>query len=197
MNLDDIRQDIRYWQRLLRLGGYYTGKIDGIRGPLQRAAEARWAADATAAAERYGTFDARTEGNLATLLPEAQNAVRAWLPQAQRFLAERGLELRIICGTRSYAEQNKLYSKRPRVTNARGGYSMHNFGIAFDIGLFKNGKYLDDVCHTADKDYIALHRFCGSPEGMEWGGDWSGFADYPHYQLSRWGSSSSKLRDVF
>lgn len=197
MNLDDIRQDTRYWQRLLRLGGYYTGAIDGIRGPLQRAAEARWTADATAAAERYGTFDARTEGNLATLLPEAQNAVRAWLPQAQRFLAERGLELRIICGTRSYAEQDKLYNKRPKVTNARGGYSMHNFGIAFDIGIFQNGKYLDDVCPTADKDYIALHRSCGSPEGMEWGGDWSGFADYPHYQLSRWGSSSSKLRAVF
>ena len=197
MNLDDIRQDTRYWQRLLRLGGYYTGAIDGIRGPLQRAAEAAWAAAATAAADAHGTFDARTEGNLATLLPEAQKAVRAWLPRAQQFLAERGLELRIICGTRSYAEQNKLYAKRPRVTNARGGYSMHNFGIAFDIGLFKNGKYLDDVCHTADKDYIALHRFCGSPEGMEWGGDWSGFADYPHYQLSRWGSSSSKLRDVF
>lgn len=197
MTIDDIRADTRYWQRLLRLGGYYTGAIDGIRGPLQRAAEARWAADATAAAERYGTFDARTEGNLATLLPEAQNAVRAWLPQAQRFLAERGLELRIICGTRSYAEQDKLYNKRPRVTNARGGYSMHNFGIAFDIGIFQNGKYIDDVSKTADKDYIELHTACGSPQGMEWGGEWKNITDYPHYQMSRWGSGAAKLRAIF
>lgn len=37
---------------------------------------------------------------------------------------------RLICGLRTYDEQDKLYAKRPRVTNARGGQSMHNFGVA-------------------------------------------------------------------
>ena len=197
MTIDDIRADTRYWQRLLRLGGYYTGAIDGIRGPLQRAAEAAWAVDATAAAETHGTYDPRTESNLATLLPEAQAPTRAWLRHAQAHLAARGLVLRIICGTRSYAEQDKLYAKRPRVTNARGGHSMHNFGIAFDIGIFRNGKYLDDITPRADEEYIALHRACGNPDGMQWGGDFKSITDYPHYQLARWGSSSARLRAIF
>lgn len=32
MTLADIQKDTRYWQRLLRLAGYYTGKTDGIVG---------------------------------------------------------------------------------------------------------------------------------------------------------------------
>ncbi|MGN0869461.1 MAG: M15 family metallopeptidase [Akkermansia sp.] len=197
MTIDEIRADTSYWQRLLRLGGYYTGKIDGIRGNLQRTAETRWTAEATAAAEQHGTFDTRTETNLATLLPEAQAATRAWFNRAQQHLAARGLDLRIICGTRSYAEQDKLYAKRPRVTNARGGYSMHNFGIAFDIGIFRKGQYLDNIDPRADKEYIALHSACGAPTGMEWGGNFKSITDYPHYQLARWGSGSSRLRAIF
>lgn len=112
-------------------------------------------------------------------------------------MAQNGLEVKIIQGTRSYAEQDALYRLRPKVTNARGGYSMHNFGIAFDIGIFQNGKYLDDVSKTADVQYKAVYTACGAPDGMEWGGNWTSLKDYPHYQLSRWGSGSAKLRGIF
>ena len=46
----------------------------------------------------------------------------------------------------SYTEQNDLYKRGsfgnppPKVTNARGGQSNHNFGIAWDGGVFENGK---------------------------------------------------------
>ncbi len=196
MTITEIKHDVKYWQRLLRLAGYYTGKIDGIRGKLQAAAEQKWE-QAEADAKLHGTFDPRTEAALCTLIPEAQACARAWLTKAAEYLAAKGLTIRIICGTRSYAEQDKLYAKRPRVTNARGGYSMHNFGIAFDIGIFQNGKYLDDINPRADREYITLHQACGNPAGMQWGGDWKSIVDYPHYQLSKWGSSSAQLRAIF
>jgi hypothetical protein len=45
---------------------------------------------------------------------------------------------------RSFAEQDALYAQgrtKPGkiVTKARGGFSNHNFGVAFDIGVFKGG----------------------------------------------------------
>lgn len=42
-------------------------------------------------------------------------------------------------GFRSFAEQDKLYAQgrtnksKPIVTNARGGYSAHNYGLAIDF----------------------------------------------------------------
>ena len=197
MTITEIKHDVKYWQRLLRLAGYYTGKIDGIRGKLQASAEQKWESEAAAAKEQYGEFDARTEANIATLLPSAQASARQWLKKAQAFLDSSGLTIRIIQGTRSYSEQDALYNKRPRVTNARGGYSMHNFGIAFDVGIFRDGKYLDDVSKTADAQYCAVHAACGNPAGMQWGGDWKSIVDYPHYQLSKWGSSTAQLRSIF
>jgi len=204
MNLTDIRQDKKYWQRLLRLAGYYKGAIDGIHGPQTTAATSTWEAAATAAGMRHGWFDTRTETNLATLLPELQAAARAWLAHAVAGWQTRtGYTVKLIQGTRSYAEQNALYAQGRtapgrRVTNARGGYSNHNFGIAFDIGIFTPaGQYLDDVDKNADATYRNLYERCGAPAGCEWGGNWKSITDMPHYQLSRWGSGTSKLRSIF
>jgi len=57
--------------------------------------------------------------------------------------------MKIISGLRTYAEQDALYAQGraktgPKVTNARGGYSNHNFGIAFDVGVFEGNRYLPD-----------------------------------------------------
>ena len=57
----------------------------------------------------------------------------------------KGIYLRVVSGYRSYAEQNKIYAKGrtipndagklpgKTVSNARGGRSAHNFGLAFDV----------------------------------------------------------------
>ena len=42
MTISEIQTDTCFWQRMLRLAGYYMGKVDGIMGPLTRAAEAKW-----------------------------------------------------------------------------------------------------------------------------------------------------------
>jgi peptidoglycan L-alanyl-D-glutamate endopeptidase CwlK len=87
-------------------------------------------------------------------------------------------------GTRTYAEQNALYrqgrfGKSGKViTRARGGCSNHNFGIAWDIGVFTDmGGYIDEG-HQYDQ---AAHL--GLSPVIEWGGNWTRFVDRPHYQV--------------
>ena len=77
--VSDIQQDTIFWQRMLRLAGYYTGKIDGISGKLTRKAEDAWLTASREAAETYGTFDERTERVILTLMPGAQAAACKWM----------------------------------------------------------------------------------------------------------------------
>ena len=122
--------------------------------------------------------DERSERNIVTLLSEVQPLARTLIESA----AAIGIAIKVISGTRTYDEQNALYeqgrSKAGRiVTNARGGYSNHNFGIAFDIGVFEGGRYLDES--PAYKAVGAL----GIKLGLEWGGNWKTIQDEPHFQL--------------
>ena len=93
-----------------------------------------------------------------------------------------GIRIKIISGLRTYAEQDELYAQGrtkpgPKVTKARGGYSNHNFGIAFDVGVFEGQKYLPDSVKY--KVVGAL----GTDLGLEWGGNWKSFPDQPHFEL--------------
>lgn len=191
MTLAEIQKDVRYWQRLLRMAGYYTGRTDGIVGPLTRAAEAKWIAEARTVREKYGSFDERSERNIATLLPKAQEVARRWLKAATARARELGVEVRIIDANRTYAEQDKLFSKRPKVTNARGGQSWHNFGLAFDFGVFKGTSYLGNSPH-----YKTLGALAKDIPNTTWGGTWTKLVDEPHIQLNQF-SSTSAARAAF
>jgi peptidoglycan L-alanyl-D-glutamate endopeptidase CwlK len=138
-----------------------AGKIDGVKP-----------------AEAISAVDPRSEKTLATLLPEVQPIARALVQKA----AAAGVTIRIVSGLRTYAEQDALYARGRTapgkvVTQARGGYSNHNFGIAFDIGVFEGGKYLPD-----SPKYKAVGAL-GADLGLEWGGNWKTIVDQPHYQL--------------
>ena len=135
--------------------------------------------------------DERSERNIATLLPQVQPLARALIENA----AAIGIGIKIISGTRTFAEQDALYeqgrTKAGRiVTNARGGYSNHNFGIAFDIGVFEGGRYLDES--PAYKAVGAL----GMKLGLEWGGNWKSIQDEPHFQLRPAWARGKSERDM-
>lgn len=122
--------------------------------------------------------DAGSERHIASLLPEVQPLARALVQKA----AANGISIRIISGLRSYAEQEALYARGrtapgPRVTNARAGHSNHNFGIAFDVGVFSGNRYLPE-----SPKYRAV-GVLGMDLGLEWGGNWTSFVDQPHFQL--------------
>ena len=189
MKLADIIRDTRYWQRLLRFGGYEPGTIDGVHGPKTRKAETRWANDATKAVEEFGHFDTRSEAVLSTLLPATQRVARQWLCMAVPKAKDAGLEVRLICGTRSYVEQDALYHQRPRVTNAKGGQSMHNFGLAFDFGVFRGREYQEKSLLYMNLGYLALKL----PQ-VTWGGSWKSLIDPAHIQLNLYPNTAAARR---
>jgi peptidoglycan LD-endopeptidase CwlK len=106
-----------------------------------------------------------------------------------------GIYVLITQGFRSIAEQNELYAQgrtKPGkiVTNAKGGYSYHNFGLAFDI-VIQNAD--GSLCWSvADKRWQTVGAI-GKSLGLEWGGEWRDFSDYPHFQLT-FGLSLADLR---
>ena len=190
-------KDTKYLQRLLTFAGYPCGVIDGIRGRKTNAAAYQWLMDEEKAKQELGTFDSRTEDNLNTLIPSLQRAVREWLKNKVMPWAEaEGITVKIICGTRTFLEQDALYSqgrttKGNKVTNAKAGSSYHNYGVALDIGLFTaQGGYI-----TSDKPYEALYNACNAPEGMVWGGNWKTLKDTPHYQSAAYKTISALKKE--
>lgn len=141
--------------------------------------------------------DPRSETNIKTILPEVQILARSLLHAA----ADTGITIKVISGTRTYAQQDAIYlrgranlakvnaarkaaglgpisaSDNKNVTNAQSGHSNHNFGIAFDIGVFQGAKYLDN-----SPLYKAV-AVLGKQLGLTWGGDWKSIDDEPHYEL--------------
>jgi len=138
-----------------------TKKVDGVK-PVEAIALA----------------DDRSERNIATLLPEVRPFARTLVQKA----ANAGIRIKVISGLRTFDEQNALFAKGrtapgPVVTNAKGGFSNHNFGIAFDIGVFEGNSYLPE-----SPKYKAVGAL-GMDIGLEWGGNWKDLADQPHFQL--------------
>ncbi|MEN9904712.1 MAG: hypothetical protein RLZZ555_1277 [Pseudomonadota bacterium] len=136
------------------------------------------AAAPAASPDEIDRVDERSEKAIATLLPEVRPYARALVHKA----AARGIQIQVISGHRSYAEQDELYAQGrskpgPIVTRARGGHSNHNFGIAFDIGVFEGRRYLDE-----SPKYQAV-GVLGAEIGLEWGGNWKDLVDQPHFQL--------------
>ena len=109
--------------------------------------------------------------------------------------------MQIISGTRSYAEQDRLYAQGRTepgdiVTNAKGGQSNHNFGIAWDIGLFNSsGVYLRGATLSELRAYENIASIVDRAN-LEWGGDWSSFVDRPHYQVKT-GRETFQVRGRF
>lgn len=112
-------------------------------------------------------------------------------------LLPKNAKIRIVQGLRTIDEQNALYAQgrtKPGkiVTNAKGGSSFHNYGVAIDfaimydkdndgiyeelswdtnIDLDKNGQ---TEWKTVVDNFVAL--------GWSWGGAWRTFKDLPHLE---------------
>lgn len=192
-----FKDDIVFLQRLLKCGGHYTGKIDGVWGPKTDAATVDFETRSAQVAASLGTFDPRTEKTIQTLLIKTQEAARA----AMNALKAAGINARIISGTRTYAEQNAIFrqgrfgNRGIIVTKARGGQSNHNFGIAWDLGIFTaNGAYLGESPIYNQAGPVVL---AAGIAGLEWGGNWAGFVDRPHYQLATPGLNLTQVRQRF
>lgn len=112
-----FKNDILFTQRLLASCGLYSGELDGKYGRKTQNALDAFDASYVQTADQLGRFDLRTEVIIATLLPKAQIAARKCMSVSKGA----PFVVRLLSGTRSYAEQDILFAKRPKVTNAKGG----------------------------------------------------------------------------
>lgn len=96
----------------------------------------------------------------------------------------KGVRLRFSHVYRSIAEQDALFKKRPKVTNAKGGQSIHNYGLAFDIVILYdkdgNGTF-ETPSWEQNKHWMEVVKYFKS-KGYVWGGDWKSFKDAPHFE---------------
>lgn len=94
------------------------------------------------------------------------------------------ITLRITEGFRSFATENEYYAQgrtKPGsiITNAQGGQSFHNYGLAIDVAQMVNN---DTMVNWAYDD-TTLKPFADK-HGLEWGGSWRSIKDKPHFQKS-------------
>lgn len=125
-----------------------------------------------------------SERRVKEISKKIQNDVRGVFYEAKK----KGINLRLTDGFRSFEKQDELYEQgrtKPGaiVTNARGGQSYHNYGLAFDV------VDLELLWDGADWETIGE---IGKSFGFEWGGDWGW--DKPHFQKT-FGKSTSELRE--
>ncbi len=128
--------------------------------------------------------------------------VRARAAAFLHLCTQAGLNVMVSQGVRTWKEQDALYAKgrtvapigkKHRVTMAKGGQSYHNFGLAFDIVVLDAlGKADWNPAHPGWRAAGAL----GKSVGLEWGGDWERFKDWPHFQYTG-GLSLAECRSVF
>lgn len=140
------------------------------------------------------------KSSLQGLVPVVKNAAILLIKMCH----DRNVELRITHGYRSLSEQQKIYDQgrtaaskakgEKIVTNAKPGYSLHNFGLAIDIYLIKAGYDLKaDKNGNGIADWMEVVTVA-KLSGFEWGGDWEGFVDSPHFEMN-FGLKTAQLRN--
>lgn len=115
---------------------------------------------------------------------------------AERLLADAaaaGLPLTVTATLRSMAVQAALYAQGRTapgriVTNAKPGFSYHNFGLALDVvptALLKLPDWGDTPGHQASTDALwARLGAIGKAIGFRWGGEFPHLPDRPHFEWS-------------
>ena len=142
-------------------------------------------------------MDARSEQTLAGVFPGLALLVR----QAQAALTPQNIFMCVYEGLRTQAQQNALYAEGRTlpgkiVTEARAGWSNHNYGLAVDIVPYLQGSEGALNWTVESAQYQAVVKALKA-QGLVYGGDWKTFPDMDHWQLPNMPPSpdAAMLRD--
>lgn len=127
-------------------------------------------------------LDKKNFAMLSRVHPELQMRILAFLDAAKKD----GWRLQIVQSLRTFAEQDALFAKgrtkapigkKHVVTNARGGQSNHNYGLACDLAPLVEGSI------SWNEQNYRLYGKWADIARLSWGGRWRSFKDYPHLEL--------------
>ncbi len=147
--------------------------------------------ESKAETSQVGFKSSDPKGYMTKLYPNLQAKVQVLIENAHK----KGLDVWIVQGMRTIEQQNELYEqgrtkgkKGKTVTNAKGGESYHNYGLAVDVVFHGSEPYGES------HNWKALGE-AGKEAGLEWGGGWKSFPDRPHFQIS--GLKLSQLKSWY
>lgn len=121
-----------------------------------------------------------------------------------------GITVIVTSTLRDYESQNALFAQgrtKPGkiVTNAKAGYSWHNFGCAVDVVPLRNGIAVwgtkgdgidDNEADDRTDDLEVWERLAahGEAADLEWAGRWVSFKEFAHFQYTG-GLTMAQLRE--
>ena len=149
-------------------------------------------------------MDKITLERIATLHPKIRKEVLEAYTFINNKLLGKGVRLRFAYTTRTIEEQDELYAqgrtklfdskgkRLGKVTNAKGGQSIHNYHLAWDIlllldkngdGVFEEASWNTtlDFDKDGEADWMEVVKHFKSIKAV-WGGDWK-MGDFPHFEL--------------
>ncbi|RZJ33309.1 MAG: M15 family peptidase [Chryseobacterium sp.] len=147
-------------------------------------------------------MDTITQKRIDKLHPIVRDEVKKIIAECDAALTGKA-KIRITQGLRTFDEQAQLYAigrtkAGKKVTNAKAGQSIHNYGLAVDMCLIIDGKTASwDTAKDWDDDKIADWYECVkifAKHGWEWGGNWKTFKDLPHFEKKKIARATSELK---
>ena len=125
--------------------------------------------------------------DITLLHPEVQAIIPKFLDECKK----QGLIVKVTDTVRTKQEQNDLYAQGRTepgniVTWVKYPYSNHNWGMAFDV-CRNDGK---GAYNDSDGWFKKVGQV-GKSFGLEWGGDWKGTPDKPHFELTKYGDTNT------
>ncbi len=97
-----------------------------------------------------------------------------------RIEKETGWSVYITSGYRTFAKQAELHEQNP--SNAKAGYSLHNYGLAIDFNLFKGVEWIRKASPKSKWEETGAIKII-KEEGFRWGGDFKTYYDPVHIDI--------------
>ena len=147
-------------------------------------------------------MDKSTKDRIAKMKAKVSEEMKTIVDECNIALSGRS-QIRLSQGLRTFAEQDALYKQKPKVTNAKAGQSIHNYGFAVDMVLIIDGKTASwDIHKDWDNDKVSDWDECVkifAKHGWSWGGSWASFKDFPHFEkigFNNWRTLLFKDKDL-
>lgn len=129
-------------------------------------------------------FSKKSQERLATCHPDLQAVCNAAIKE---------IDFAVICGHRGEADQNKAFAEgnsKVKYPNSRHN-SMPSEAVDLAPVTYVNGKAIidwNDIEAFRRLAMAMLHKAGDLGIPLEWGGGWTTFKDYPHFQLKNKGA---------
>ena len=126
-------------------------------------------------------MDTISESRLDLVHPKLADKIRTLADM----LLQENITIRVTQGLRTWGEQSVLYAQGRTspgkvITDAKPGYSWHNYGLAIDVAPFDDGIPDWNSSHPAWTRIIDV----GQSLGMVAGATFRTFPDWPHLQMT-------------